>query len=133
MTCGDGGFHFVDLLGLHLHTRLPIPESDRLLELLHTLTDVHLPMLVLFPHPIVEAAREELHRQYPWLTSIGTPTFIRKGDWGRVWAWIDTLQHKHGSEQDGFGTSYRVTPIPPERMPEMPQIVIMRFDPEDEG
>lgn len=102
-------FHFIDLLGLHLRARLDLPETRGLLPMVQWLSGLRIPALMLFPPFLVEALREELHRQHPWLREVQLPrsAFSAKGlDWAVFWAWTDVVQLRtcaaQGVEPDGF-------------------------------
>lgn len=107
-------FHFIDLLGLHFRAQLdPIFDLKPrgLLPLLHHLSGLHmLQNLGLFPWPVVEVIREDLHQQHPWLSALRTPPFVdmerNRADWALFWAWTDKAQRRTcatlGVEPDGF-------------------------------
>lgn len=130
MSCRDGGFHFIDLLSLHLKVRLNVAGCRGMLALLHRLTDAHLPALAMYPRTMVEAACEHLYAQYPWLRPIEVPGWVRANDWAAFWGWVDHIQCKVGTDADGHGTDYSVTEMPAHtRTPDGGQVVVIEADP----
>lgn len=51
-------------------------------------------------------------QQHPWVGGIHSPGWLRPHDWAALWAWIDTLELKHG-------VYHQVLPITNLRMPEV--------------
>lgn len=89
-------FHFLDLLSLHFRAQLDLRFDLRtrgLLALMHQLSGLHiLPSPAFFPWPVVEAMREDLHAQHPWLVPL---RFTHaEGDWALFWAWADRAQER---------------------------------------
>jgi hypothetical protein len=115
-------FHFIDLLGLHFRAQLDLPfgETRGLLALMHHLSGLHLlPSPALFPWPLVEIMREDVHEQHRWLAALRTPPFVHPernwADWAVFWAWADKAQARAcaslGVAPDGFPVrrSQRIT------------------------
>jgi hypothetical protein len=120
-------FHFVDLLSLHVRARLDIPENQGLLVLIWRLSGIGLPSLSLYPPPVIECLRDELHRQHPWLTGIQLPRVVfgrDRVDWAAFWAWVDVIQCRTcrdlGTEPHGF----LVEEIDPGKLPTSTIIII---------
>lgn len=107
-------FHFLDLLGLHFRAQLDLRfdlKTRGLLALMHQLSGLHLlPTVGHFPWPVVEAIREDLHEQHPWLAELRAVAFVHPernwADWALFWAWADRAQERtcaqFGIEPDAF-------------------------------
>jgi hypothetical protein len=94
-------FHFVDLLSLHFRAQLDIPFDTKargLLYLMWQISGLPLPHAGMYPPPLVEAMREELHEQHSWLCSLRTPPFVHPErnwvDWALFWGWVDRTQER---------------------------------------
>lgn len=125
-------FHFVDLLGLHLRARLDIPENQGLLALIWRISGIGLPMLSLYPPPVVECLREELHRQHPWLARIQLPRAVfgrTRVDWAAFWAWVDVVQRRTCRDLDIAPDDFLVEEIGPGQLPP-PNAIIIITDPD---
>lgn len=102
MTEAEEEFHFLDLLSLHFRAQLDLPFAPGtrgLLALMHQLSGLHiLPSTALFPWPVVEAIREDLHEQHPWLAPLRPPPFVHpernRADWPVFWGWADKVQER---------------------------------------
>jgi hypothetical protein len=126
-------FHFIDLLSLHFRAQLDLPETRGLLPLMQRLSGLSLlGNLMLFPGPLIEILREELHDQHPWLLPLRTPPFVHPernwADWALFWAWVDKTQIRTcdslGVAPDGF---------PVRRAERISATFIVITDPDDEG
>lgn len=120
-------FHFVDLLGLHLRAQLDIPENQGLLPLMWRISGIGLPSVTLYPPPVVECLRDELHRQHPWLAGLQLPRAVfgpERVDWAAFWVWVDVIQCRTcrdlGVEPNGF----LIEEIGPGKIP-APTIIII--------
>jgi hypothetical protein len=125
-------FHFVDLLGLHLRARLDIPENQGLLTLIWRLSGIWLPSLSLYPPPVVECLRDELHRQHPWLAGLQLPRTIfgrTRVDWAAFWIWVDVIQRRICRDLDVAPGDFFVEEIGPGKLPP-PTAVIIITDPD---
>lgn len=141
MTEPDGGailfdvperFHFVDLLSLHLRARLEIPENHGLLVLMWRISGIGLPMLSLYPPPVVECLREELHRQHPWLAGLQLPKTVfgsTRVDWAAFWAWVDVIQRRTCRNLGIEPEDFPIEEIGPGKLPP-PTAVIIITDPD---
>lgn len=120
-------FHFVDLLSLHVRARLDIPENQGLLVLIWRLSGFGLPSLTLYPPPVIECLRDELHRQHPWLTGIQLPRVVfgrDRVDWAAFWAWVDVIQRRTCRDLDIEPNDFPVEQIPPDKLPTRTVIII---------
>lgn len=120
-------FHFVDLLSLHVRARLDIPENQGLLLLIWRLSGFGLPSLTLYPPPVIECLRDELHRQHPWLTGIQLPRVVfgrDRVDWAAFWAWVDVIQRRTCRDLDIEPNDFPVEQIPPDKLPTRTVIII---------
>jgi hypothetical protein len=106
-------FHFVDLLSLHFRAQLDLPfgETRGLLPLMQHMSGLHMIRhSALFPWPVIEYIREDLHEQHSWLAPMRAAPFVnpekRRADWAMFWAWADRAQARAcaslGIEPDGF-------------------------------
>lgn len=95
-------FHFLDLLSLHFRAQLDLRfdfKTRGLLALMHQLSGLYLlPHPALFPGPLVEILRDELHEQHTWLEPLRSPPFVHPernwADWSIFWAWADLTQER---------------------------------------
>lgn len=104
-------FHFIDLLGLHLGLDLTVPEGKGVLSLLHHLTDIHLPLVQLYPAQVVALCQHHLRGQFPWLRSVGIPASLTTS--AQLWAWVDVLQRRHADPGSDGGRAIPVEPLDP--------------------
>lgn len=124
----DERFHFIDLMSLHVRARLDIPYETRgLLRMMQRLSGLPLPGLVFFPPVLVEALRDELHRQHPWLRDFQLPRAVfgrERIDWAAFWIWVDVQQGRITREQRIEPDEFEIITIDPEKLPSEVVIII---------
>lgn len=111
-------FHFLDLLGLHFRAQLDLPfdlKTRGLLTLMQHLSGLHFFQDVgLFPWPVVEFIREDLHEQHPWLAELRAVPFVHPGrnwaDWALFWAWADRAQERTCAQLGVASDAFPVRP-----------------------
>jgi hypothetical protein len=129
-------FHFVDLLGLHLRARLDIPENRGLLLLIWRLSGIGLPSLTLYPPPVIECLRDEMHRQHPWLARLQLPRAAfgpDRVDWAAFWVWVDVVQRRTCRALDIEPDAFPIEGIDPGKLPTHGTIIIISDPGDDEA